>query len=343
MNRPQIELLLKNPQLKGAALVETHISWLLMLPETVYKLKKDVKFSFLDFSTQAKRKFYCEHELMLNQRLAPEMYEEVVAVNPSEGGLEFGAYGINSIDYAIRMKRIAEKWEMAGMLERGEVLPEHLDLLAHQLADFHRNAEVDESLFNPIKELDEFSDIGNYSALLIPHLGETKMDKILEGVEVARMFLRDHHQRFHDRRVLGFTVDGHGDLHASNVFLENGKPIIFDCIEFNDEFRKVDVLDEIAFLYIDLEAAGRHDLAEHFATSYEADHTSQLSEEDEWIFDYYKCYRANIRLKITAIKADRLLNEAPAAQLLTQLHSYFEIHLRYLERLKTTFKSTTNE
>jgi hypothetical protein len=335
MNRQQIELLLKNPELKGATLVETHISWLLMLPETVYKMKKDVQFSFLDFSVQAKRKYYCEHELMLNRRLAPDLYEEVVAVNSSEDGLEFGAYGIHAIDYAIRMKRIAKKWEMAGMLERGEVLPEHLDLLASQIAEFHRNTEIDESLFNPIKELDEFSDIGNYSTLLVPHIGETKMDEILAGVEVARVFLRDHHQRFHDRRVLGFTIDGHGDLHAANVFLEKGKPIIFDCIEFNDEFRKIDVLDEIAFLCVDLEAAGRDDLAERFAASYQARNNRQLTEEDEWIFDYYKCYRANIRLKITAIKIGSLLNEAHAAKLLTQLHCYFEIHLRYLDRLKT--------
>lgn len=334
MNRLEIDLLLKNPNLRGAELVETHISWLLMLPETVYKMKKEVALSFLDFSTKEKRKYYCEHELKLNQRLAPDLYLEVVAINPMEHGLEFGAYQDNSIDYAIKMKRVAKKWEMSGMLARGEVMPAHLDLLASHLAVFHQNAECDTSLYNPIKELEEFSDIGNYLELLAPYISKAKIDAVMDGVEAARCFLRDHHQRFHDRKLLGFTVDGHGDLHAANVFLENNQPLVFDCIEFNDEFRKLDVLDEIAFLYVDLEAAGRLDLAEHFAESYETSHPTRLEQEDERLFDYYKCYRANIRLKVTAIKIDSLPTGVSADTFVSQLPRYLEVYLRYADRLK---------
>lgn len=334
MNRQQIDQLLNNPELRGATLIETHISWLLLLPKKVYKMKKDVQFSFLNFSTNARRKFYCEHELKLNQRLAPNLYEEVVAINASGSGLEFGEYRLDSIDYAIRMKRVEKKWEMAGMLERGEVTPEHVGLLADQLADFHQNAKLDKSLFNPIKELDEFNNIGNYAKILIPHIGATKMDEIMRGVNTARSFLRDHHQRFHYRRMLGFTVDGHGDLHTANVFLKNGKPLIFDCIEFNDEFRKIDVLDEVAFMYIDLEAAGRHDLAEYFAKCYQAGNRTLLIKEDEGLFDYYKCYRANVRLKVTAIKIASLPSEAHAGELLAQLHRYLEVYLHYADNLR---------
>lgn len=333
MDRQQIDLLRKSQELKDAELVETHISWLLLTPDKVYKMKKDVQFSFLDFSTLASRKFYCEHELMLNRRLAPDLYEKVIAINPRKNGLAFGPYRTDSIDYAIRMRRVDEKWEMAGMLERGEVTPEHLDLLAGQLAGFHQNATLDQTLFNPIKELDAFSDLGNYAEILIPQVGATEMDRILEGVKGVRSFLREHHQRFHHRRMHGFTVDGHGDLHASNVFLENDKPLIFDCIEFNDEFRKVDVLDEIAFLYVDLEAAGRHDLAERFSESYQAGNPSLLSKEDERLFDYYKCYRANVRMKVTAIKIDSLSSEAHAGKLLGRLHRYQEVYLRYADKL----------
>lgn len=334
MNRKQIDLLLKNPGLQGASLVETHISWLLLLPETVYKMKKDVQFSFLDFSTPASRKRFCEHELKLNQRLAPELYEEVVAVNPDKGGLAFGVYRVDSVDYAIRMKRVEKRWEMTGMLERGEVLPEHLERLADQLAEFHQNAKPDKSLFNPIREWDEFSDIGNYARIIVPHVGAVKMAEIMDGVDAARSFLRDHHQRFHYRRMQGFTVDGHGDLHAANVFLEHGKPLIFDCIEFNDDFRKIDVLDEIAFLCVDLEAAERPDLADHFAASYQAANRTRLIREDEQLFDFYKCYRANVRLKVTAIKIDNLPSEAHAGKLLAQLQRYLTVYCHYAEKLK---------
>lgn len=334
MNRQKIDLLRKNPELKNAELIETHISWLLLTPDKVYKMKKDVQFSFLDFSTLAMRKFYCEHELMLNQRLAPGLYEDVVAVNASGGGLKFGHYKLDSIDYAIRMRRVAKEWEMTKMLKEGKVLPAHMDQLAEQLATFHQNTKLDKSLFNPIKELDNFSDIGNFSEILIPHFGATKMYEIMDGVKAARSFLRQHHQRFHYRRMLGFTVDGHGDLHVSNIFLENNQPILFDCIEFNDAFRKIDVLDEIAFLYVDLEAAQRPDLAERFAASYQFHNRTLLTQEDEQVFDFYKCYRANVRLKVTAIKIDSLPSEAHADELIAKLHRYQEVYHRYADKLK---------
>jgi aminoglycoside phosphotransferase family enzyme len=160
------------------------------------------------------------------------------------------------------------------------------------------------------------------------------MNEIMAGVKVAKSCLREHHQRFHDRRMLGFTVDGHGDLHASNVFLENNRPLVFDCIEFNDEFRKIDVLDEIAFMYVDLDAAGRHDLAERFALSYQSGNRALLTKEDEQLFNYYKCYRANVRLKVTAIKIDSLPSEAHSGELLARLHRYQEIYLKYVDKLK---------
>jgi aminoglycoside phosphotransferase family enzyme len=333
MNRQQIDLLRQSAEFKDAVLVETHISFLLFTPDKVYKMKKDIQFSFLDFSTRSSRKFYCEHELMLNRRLAPGLYEGVIAINPSQKGLEPGPYREDSIDYAIKMRRVDKKWEMDGMLARGEVSFKHIDLLAGQLAAFHQNADLDNSLFNPIKALDLFSDIGNYSRVFIPHIGAVKMDEIMVGLSAVRSFLRTHHQRFHDRRMLGFTVDGHGDLHTGNVFLEEGKPLIFDCIEFNDEFRKIDVLDEIAFMYVDLEAGGRHDLAERFATSYHASNPTLLLKEDAWLFNYYKCYRANIRLKTTAIKIGGLPSEAHADELLDLLHRYLDLYLRYIEKL----------
>lgn len=335
MNRHQIDLLRKNPELQGADVIETHISWLILTTDNVYKMKKDVQFSFLDFSTQGKRKFYCERELQLNRRLAPDLYEDVVAINPVAGGLEFGNYRIDTVDYAIKMRRVASQWEMAAMLQRDEVLPVHIDRLADKLSVFHQDRAPETSLFTPIAALDDFADIGQYENLLTPHLGAAKTSDVLAGIPAARSFLRRHHQRFHYRRMLGFTVDGHGDLHTANVFLENDEPLIFDCIEFNDAFRKVDVLDEVAFLCIDLEAAGREDLAEQFAARYQAGNRTLLTGEDKQLFAYYKCYRANVRLKVTAIKIDNLPDEAHAGELLARLHRYEEVYRKYVATLKT--------
>ncbi|WP_020568857.1 hypothetical protein [Neolewinella persica] len=342
MNQQQIELLLNNPLLQDAELIETHISWLLLTSGNVYKMKKDVLFSFLDFSTLAKRKFYCERELMLNRRLAPDLYEDVVAINATEGGLEFGAYQFDSIDFAIKMKRVAHNWEMTRMLKDERVQPEHMDSIADKLSAFHQDSIPDKALFNPIKALDDFSDIANYSEELTRHIGTSKMDEIMDSLKVARSFLRRHHQRFHYRRILGFTVDGHGDLHAGNIFLENDKPIIFDCIEFNDDFRKVDVLDEVAFLCVDLEAFGRPDLAQRFATSYQAGNRTMVTKEDERLFNFYKCYRANVRLKVTAIKIDNLPIEAHADTLLDQLNRHYELYHKYVEILKEYDQETSN-
>lgn len=333
MNRQQIELLRQQPELRDAEVVETHISWLLLTPDKVYKMKKAVRFSFLDFSTLSRRKFYCEHELKLNQRLAPDLYEDVVAVNTMDGGLAFGHYQFDSVDYAIRMRRVAHKWEMPRMLEEDRVLPEDMDRLAEKLAAFHQDVPPDQSLFNPIQALDEFSDIANYTEELTPLIGKNGMEEILDSIKAARSFLRKHHQRFHYRRMLGFTVEGHGDLHVSNIFLEEGKPLIFDCIEFNDAFRRVDVLDEIAFLCIDLEAYRRDDLAERFAASYQAGNRTIITEDDARLFDYYKCYRANVRLKVTAIKLSHLSPEARPAQQLARLHRYYEIFQKYADKL----------
>lgn len=333
MTRQQIDRLRQHPDLAEAELIETHISWLLLTTEKVYKMKKNIQFSFLDFSELAQRKYYCEKELLLNRRLAPDLYEEVVAVNTRGEGLEFGPYQPDSLDYAIKMRRVDRKWEMVTLLRRGAVLPEHLDQLAEQLAVFHQSATPDTSLFNPIKALDDFRDISQYTELLLPHLGVTGQADILAGIETIHAFLRHHHQRFHDRRQRGFTVEGHGDLHAANVFLEAGKPLIFDCIEFNDAFRMVDVLDEVAFLYVDLEAFGFPDLAQRFASSYQSAHPTLLTAEDQQLFDFYKCYRANVRLKVTAIKVDRAPTEAHADEMLGQLQRYFQLYRHYVARL----------
>ncbi|CAH1000693.1 hypothetical protein LEM8419_01827 [Neolewinella maritima] len=334
MDQQHIDRLRQHPTLADAEVVETHISWLLLLPEDVYKMKKNVRFSFLDFSTPAKRKYYCERELQLNRRLAPELYRRVVGVNPTlSTALTFGPPVPQSVDYAVAMRRIDRRWEMEALLNRDAVSPADIDRIAERLAAFHAGVVLTDALFNPIEVLDRLTDILRYADRLEPLIGPTGLDEIRAGISVARSVLRAFHARFHQRAVDGFTVDGHGDLHTGNIFLEHGRPILFDCLEFADDLRRIDVLDEVAFLYVDLEARGRTDLAERFAASYRRGTASAPAEEDELIFSFYRFYRVNVALKVTAIKISHSPKDAPA-ELTERLHRYLDLHRKYAGRLR---------
>ncbi|NJB87195.1 hypothetical protein GGR26_002972 [Lewinella marina] len=332
MNLRQIELLQRNPTLAGSVVRETHISWLLLLPDKVYKMKKGVRFSFLDFSTLQRRKHYCQRELALNRRLAPDLYEAVVAVNPSVEGLTFGPRTPQTVDYAVRMRRVAARWELANLLSHREVTAADMRRIARQLAVFHRRNVVTDVPFDERRALRNFIDVGNYPNELEPHLGASGLSELYEGGDLARLFLRRRGERLRERARSGYTVDGHGDLHVGNVFVEHGNPILFDCIEFDDAMRRIDVLDEVAFLYVDLEARGRRDLAEQFANHYQRYNPSMHTEEDRQLFDYYRCYRAGVRLKVTALKMNRTPESKEETTLLNRYHQLYCAYARALEQ-----------
>jgi aminoglycoside phosphotransferase family enzyme len=280
----------------GFELIETHISWVLLGSEHVYKIKKPVRFSFLDFSSVEKRKFFCEEEVRLNRRLAEKVYLGVVKVTGRGGSVELEGKG-KAIDHAVKMKRLRRERMMDRMLMRGAVGGEDVKRLANVVSDFHRKAEpVSSGGYNSPQMIGaQIADLGNFRNAIESACGlGAEVDSILERSEG---FIAKNKALLEERVKDGKVKDCHGDLHSGNVFFEDGV-LIVDCIEFSRDFRCIDVASDAAFMAMDLDAFGREDLSKIFMEEY-------LAQSRDiglgTLLDFYKCYRANVRAKIAAI------------------------------------------
>jgi len=284
--------------------VETHASWVLLTDEFAYKLKKPIQYSFLDFSTLEKRKQRTEEELRLNRRLTHGVYLEVLPVWANDGKVQIGGDVQGEIiNYALKMKRLDTDRQMHKLLEAGQVSPRQMEQLAEQLANFHaatkriRKPRAVEEMY------DDFADILKVQEFIATQWDDATASFVEQIVAQVQNFLHAHEARLRARSKQGFVVDGHGDLHSGNIFLLE-EPVIFDCIEFNDAFRHVDMVDELAFLCLDLDFYEQPALEKHFLEHYLAKMPCIESEEDWQIYRYYKLYRANVRLKVACLKAE---------------------------------------
>lgn len=308
MTHAEIQTLIRDNTytLPEAELVETHISWVILTEKLAYKIKKPVEFSFVDFSTLEKRKYYCERELLLNRRLTTNMYLDVTPIFRTDGhSFSFREEDGIRAEYAVKMKRLPSDRQMNLLLEKDLVNMEHMEQLALQLANFHMSTEVVSAHPNLPKMQDDFADLLKVAPFVEQHWGADAALVLHKGEEHSKCILRTLQDRIYERHLEGFTIDGHGDLHTKNIFLLD-EPVIFDCIEFNDHFRKLDVLNELAFLCMDLDAHGQSSLSEALLEAYNRRHICVSNGADEKLFNYYKLYRANVRLKINALKASQM-------------------------------------
>lgn len=281
--------------LKGQ-LEETHISWVILSEKHAFKLKKPVKLSFLDFSTPELRREYCEKEVALNSRFT-DIYEAVVPVSHTEDSWHLGDGKGAIVDYAVQMKRLLTARRMDKMLEQNKVSIEGVKVLARQVADFHQKADKIYIPFQLTTAKALFNDIGDSTEVIEKNAGSPYAKAIDEAIQWSDDFLEKHSGRLQKRIDRGLLRDVHGDLHSGNVFLYK-KPVIFDCIEFNDQYRQTDVLYEVAFMCMDLEAFRQPRLAEIFLNTYSDNFPCFEVEEDRAIFNYFKCLRANVRAKV---------------------------------------------
>lgn len=315
---------------KAVELIETHISWVLLLDEVVYKIKKPLQFSFLDFRALKDRKFYCEQELKLNQRLAPEMYRSVQPICLQGGQLIVGGREGEIVDYALEMKRMDRSRQMNFLLEAATVTPSHIRQIAEVLAGFHQKATVIKKAPDLSDLQEDFGDILRVKRFIAEVLGPGESLKIESSVLKADAFLKSYISHFKRRVAEGWVVDGHGDLHSRNIFLLE-EPVIFDCIEFNEHFRQVDVLDELGFLSMDLEYYGYPKLAQLLQETYAAHNPCLQTEADYDLLHYYKWYRANVRLKVNAL--DAMQHQSLSLQQRDTLSSYFELFHSYINNI----------
>jgi len=280
-------------------LIQTHISFVFLTKNYVYKVKKAVNFGFLDFSTIDKRQGFCEKELELNRRLCPEIYLEVVPINKSST-IKINGSG-ETIEYALKMKRLPQERIMTELLKENKVDKKIIDELAGIVAQFHSkaltNSEI--SVFGSLKMIktnwdENFAQTTKYLNQTIPqtefHFVQTRINAFM-GKNTALF----------ESRIVGKRIrDCHGDLHSGNIFITD-KICIFDAIEFNDRFRYSDVAADVAFLAMDLDFQQRPDLANYFIERYLANSKDQQLTQ---LLPFYKCYRSYVRGKVISFKLD---------------------------------------
>jgi uncharacterized protein len=281
-------------------LVETHISWLLLAGEFVYKIKKPITLPFLDYSTLEKRHRCCEAELRLNQRYASDIYLDVVAVVGSPENPRFSGDGA-PIEFAVKMHRFDEAGRLDHVSDRGELQPKHVSELAEVIVTFHRNADKanGHSLFGfPDKVIAPVLESFNELQALISD------PKCLAKLDSLEAWVRAEFNRlvplFLLRKAGGYIRECHGDLHLGNLVLIDKHLRLFDCIEFNEYFRWIDVVSDVAFAYIDLLDHQQPGLAGWFLNEW-----LTLSGDFDGmpVFRFYAVYRALVRAKVAAIRA----------------------------------------
>ncbi|HVM86918.1 MAG TPA: hypothetical protein VMT76_01935 [Puia sp.] len=314
-------------------LIETHISWVILCENYVYKIKKPVFYHFIDFSTIGKRKYYCDREVSLNKRLANDIYIDVVPVKNGSGKLFVGDDVGEVVDYAVRMRKLDRQTQMDYLLRNGGITITDMELLAKKIIAFHNSTEI---IFQKdvLDIRQKFNDLGFEKDFLQRHFGLEAEALIIHAVDVSDYYLRNNQALLTTRLYEGFFRDCHGDLHAKNIFLVPGSPQFFDCIEFNDDYRQVDVLNEIAFLCMDLDAFGREDLADYFLKYYNKLFPVMRNKDEKMLFFYYKSYRANIMAKINSLRAKSTENEMLQKPLLKEAKKYLELMNRYLKMIE---------
>lgn len=289
-------------------LVETHISWVLLAGDRVYKIKKPVNLGFLDFTTLGRRRRFCHDEVRLNRRLTSDIYLGVVEIKGTARAPRLEGAG-RTVEVAVVMRRMPADRMLDRLVERDDAPPALLDAIGTRVARFHEEAEtggeIDEmaGLDTVRRNWEEnFAQTSDVGPELLPE--ETRR-RVREHVSAV---LEREAARFAARVAAGRSRDCHGDLQAQHVCCLD--PVqIFDCIEFNHRFRFGDVAAEIAFLAMDLERLGRPDLAIRFLNAY-------LEENGDYdavpLLDFYRAYRAWVRGKVLSIQVAGGLAERAA-------------------------------
>ena len=295
-------------------LVETHISWVILTGEFAYKIKKPVDLGFLDFSTLDKRRFYCEEELRLNRRLAPEIYLDVVPITGTAQEPVLGGRG-NIIDYAVKMMEFPQDAQLDRLLMRGGLGPRQIDAVARFIADFHQVAPVageDAEYGEPSVVCRAV--IENFQKIRECMQQDERLDALEDWNRTACTRLQEVFAR---RKANGFVRECHGDLHLRNLAWVDERPLAFDCIEFSEQLRWIDVMSEIAFLVMDLHERDQASLAWRFINVY-------LEQSGDYagtcVLPFYLCYRAMVRAKVEAIRAKQV--DAGDDERVTVLNEY---------------------
>ncbi|MFP4295405.1 MAG: AAA family ATPase [Halothiobacillaceae bacterium] len=306
--------------------LQTHISHVLLVGDRAYKIKKPVNFGFLDFSTLARRKQFCAEELRLNRRLAGALYEKV---EPVSGPMDAPRPGESDdpVEYMVLMRRFDQDRQLDRVAAAGALSLGHMDEMATQLARFHEQAAVAGSdtrfgtpqvVFAPMEQ--NFEQIAEF---LQEPSSQAQLERIAQWTRARHADLTDLIAR---RRADGQVRECHGDMHLANMALFDDELVIFDGIEFNDDFRWIDVANDLAFLLMDLEDRGLMAHARRLLNRY-------LEIRGDYdalpLLRFYQVYRAVVRAKVALLGLHHA-DEAARSQIWQTYHRYADLAERLM-------------
>ncbi|MFV2066150.1 MAG: AAA family ATPase [Pirellulales bacterium] len=314
-------------RVKAVERVETHISWVFLTDRHAYKLKKPVRFEFVDYSTIDARQRACLDELRLNRRLARDVYLSVVPITgDARGHLQLDGDG-DPVDWVVKMRRLPDDCNLENMVRAGRLDVTAVHEVASLLATFFvTSAPV------TIRPDDYRREIGEHvRANRIELMRDRSSSRLVSRVHAAQLrFLRLRDDLF-DRRVRdGRIVDGHGDLRPQHIYIK-GRPRVIDGVEFSAKLRQLDVADELAFLSMECERIGAAWVGDEVLRSYVRASGDRPPAE---LVDFYKSYRACVRAKVLRLRAKQLPT-SERGQIDETIPAYLRLADRYARGLGT--------
>ena len=305
--------------------VQTHISWVFIAPPFVFKVKKPVNLGFLNFSTLEKRRYFCEREVELNRRLAPEVYLGVVRIYKTASGFSFEGEG-EIVEHSVKMRELPHDGFLSELLAKGLVGEPEIDRVVLRLHRFYQSE-------TPKPEIEQWgtpeklkiSTDENF-AQVESFIGKTISAVAFEAIQhFTNQFYVANEKLFFERIQQHRILDCHGDLHLDHIHLSPEATTIFDCIEFNDRFRFIDIANDLAFLAMDFDFERRRDLGNLLLRNAARDFGDSGMLK---IANFYKCYRAFVRGKVGSIQASEPETVRPEEHR-KQAARYFRLALQY--------------
>ena len=332
INRDLFIKALQNPDLYDYPIdqfevIETHLSWILLTGSYAYKIKKPVKFSFVDFSTLKKRKVFCEEELALNKPLAFDIYQKVIPIYGSLKNPHFTKKGA-IVEYALKMRQFNRNYLLKNKLKKSKTKTQSILKLATKIAEFHL-ATNKVSLDSPFGSLALILQTTRDNFTVCQEILQDKNAlKKLNQIEIAmQKALAEGKETFIFRKKSGFIRNCHGDLHLENILLEKQNIILFDRIEFNPAFRCIDVIEDLAFLLMDLLANHYPLLANHLLNQY-----LQKTGDYEGLLciKFYIALKAMVRAKVFLLSQKDIKDSKLKVKNTATLNTYLDLALNIL-------------
>ena len=318
-------------------LIQTHISFVLLTGDYTYKIKKPVDFGFLDYSTLEKRHHLCTQELQMNRRTAPEIYLEVLPIVQSGDTFHFGSNELDvtpaqlAVEYTLKMREFPQDSLLLSLLERGQLTEQIMADLGREVANFHSTA-ISNSYIRTFGEVGQIRTVINNNYRISQKYigGPQTQTQYQETKDYSDAFFTDNQELLNLRIANHKIRECHGDLHLRNIALWQDKILIFDCIEFNEPFRFVDVMYDIAFTVMDLESRGRRDLGNVFLNTY-------IEQTGDWeglqVLPLYLSRQAYVRAKVTSLMLDDTsISTAEKAQISQTAAHYYKLAWEYTKQ-----------